>query len=103
MTTGLRPIAYRTTPEIHRYNAARHAKRRAWLRMGVVLTTRELSAIEASISSGKAKFVCDCPGPRQAYRVKVRGVERIAIFDVRLWCIVTFLNSEGMILGRRPA
>lgn len=86
--------------DAHVANARWHAIRRAWQRFGVALGMPDIVALEEQIWHGRARWVADLGGLRpglhlrQAYRVRLRGVERLAVFDVRLGCIVTFLRHE---------
>lgn len=93
----------------HADRARWHAIKRAWRRFGVALGLPDLLALERQIWTGKARWITDLEGSRaghhlrQAYGVELRGVERIAIFDVRLGCIVTLLTSERHIIPQGGA
>jgi hypothetical protein len=72
-----------------------HARRRAWQRYGTALNDADVRRLEQQIWRGEADWICDQANMRSAYAVRFLGRRMIAIFDIHIEAIITFLPSEA--------
>ncbi|MFN3461099.1 MAG: hypothetical protein ACK4ZN_08830 [Oceanibaculum sp.] len=79
----------------HRAYARRHAMKRAWHRFGLAIGEGELREIERNLVDGLYAWVADLAGCCVAYEVRFRDRVLFAVFNIRLWAVVTFLPSEA--------
>jgi hypothetical protein len=70
---------------------ARHAKRRMWERKGIVLTDADYAAICADVGARLDEAVPTPHSGRVFVRMRFRGAEMVAIWDLEFGCVVSFV------------
>lgn len=82
-----------------------HVCYRLWQRYGLAFNAADVRALEERIVGGHATWVKDQPG-KSIYKLTVDRGERkhtmVAVFSVRLWCLVTILPCEQWIGKAKP-
>lgn len=87
--------SHRLTMPTDQARARLHARRRAWQRYGTALNDADVRRLEAQIWRGDATWICDQLNMRSAYTVSFLGRRLVAVFDIHIEAIVTFLPSES--------
>lgn len=79
----------------HRESAMRHAKDRAWKRIGLALSDQDVEEVAALVRPRVEEHIAESENGRRLYVVNYRAKDLHVVYCPFMDCIVTFLPSAS--------